>query len=500
MPHPTFPFILILIFGAVVLGVSYYLSSKFGRISHDVEDYFTMNKQLRAKQLGASFLAADMSIATVVLALGVVGYQFGFWAAVWITICWLVGTGLFLLLIRKPPLAAHLKAGSTLHEAIGSAYDQSGGWPVVRLSASAVTIIVFFFTIGVEFFAGYVVFSKLPGGIAPFICAITIALVVVLFTVAGGYRGTTNINIPRLVLVLLSFIILGFIGVRYQIHYLPGQAHLIFGSLHLDVSWMVGIVIALIPAQLAAMDMWQRCVAAGGDFSQIRRGLLGAMPMYAVWLVPPYLGALARLLQLPAFNIEDTKLNYIVLDVLGKVHPVGVWWSYLWQPLLYAGIIATIGCTADSLLNAMTFTGVFDIYLVLKKVDPNTLTHKQKTDLLSTAKLAVAMAGIASLGVLFIGLFEARIYDLVAALFSVQVILFWPVLFIICGRKKLLNWAPKIACCGLAFGMFSALIFLILAITLHQRSLMDYAPLAATVTTGSFYAVLFVRAPKKAAS
>src|SRR5205807_37706 len=101
-------------FVGLVLAYSLWRGFHSERSSSTPDGFFLMNKQLHAKALGASFVASNISVATVVLALGVVGYNFGFWAAVWILLCWDGGILLFAYLIGKPAIHSYLKVGHTL--------------------------------------------------------------------------------------------------------------------------------------------------------------------------------------------------------------------------------------------------------------------------------------------------------------------------------------------------------------------------------------------------
>ena len=498
-PMPIIP---TLVFVVVVLLFSVIAGTLWGS-DRSLVDYFVMRKELRARQLGAAFVAADMSVATVMLALGLVGYVFGFWAAVWITVCWVVGIWYFVHCISKPILHEHIKRGHTLHELIGSHYDPDSK-SYVRIVASFVTIIVFLFTIGIEFFAGYVVFDRLPGlrsipfMPSPLVISVTIAFIVIIYTVRGGFRGAMRINIFRLVLVLFSFIIMLGLAIHFQRNHFLGSTSATSAIVglaafwRLDPIWLCATALTLIPAQLAAMDMWQRCAAAGGDLIKIRRGLYRSMPLYLVWLAPPYVGALAKVA-----GITDPNQNYIVLAAIEQMRPLGSGlWIWFLQPLLYGGLVATISCTTDTLLNAVAFTFMYDIYPALRRVDPDSLGPKQQRDLVSASKLWTAIAGLSAILVIFMGLFIATVYDLVAALFAVQILLFWPVFFVMIGHgKRDLSRQPRYALLGLVGGFLAAMLVLIFAIIMGDRTIMSAAPLGASFVAFICFGLLYLRSP-----
>ncbi len=314
MPQTLFTLSVIIL----VLGYSVWQGFRSERSTTGLSGFFLMDKGLHARILGTSFVASNISVATVVLALGVVGYTFGFWGAVWITICWCLGVLLFAYVIGREPVREYLRVGHTLHEFIGEHFDQPGRLPIVRLAASALTILVFWATMGIEFFAAVIVFSKMGGGLPPMFMALLIASAIITYTIKGGYRAATVADWPRLTLVSVGFVILGAIAFWIRNKSALGTEPLLGLSAlsRVPLGWAIASVFTLVPVQLSGMDMWQRCVAAKGNISAIRRGLFVTLPLNLLWLIPAYVGALAK-----SLNYTPSNVNYVVLEVLEKIEP-----------------------------------------------------------------------------------------------------------------------------------------------------------------------------------
>jgi hypothetical protein len=216
------------------------------------------------------------------------------------------------------------------------------------------------------------------------------------------------------------------------------------------------------------------------------------MPLYLVWLAPPYVGALAKLA-----GITDPNQNYIVLAAIEHMRPFGSGlWIWCLQPLLYGGLVATISCTTDTLLNAVAFTFMYDVYPALRRVDPDSLSLEEQRALVSASKLWTTLAGLMAILVIFMGLFIATVYDLVAALFAVQILLFWPVFFVMIGHgKRDLSRRPRYALLGLVGGFLAAVLVLIFAIIIGDRTIMSAAPIGASIVAFLGFGLLYLRAP-----
>jgi Na+/proline symporter len=278
----------------------------------------------------------------------------------------------------------YLRVGHTLHEFIGEYYDRPGGRPIVRLTAAFLTLLVYWAALGIEFFAGVIVFTKLAGQPSPILIALIIASIIIIYTVRGGYSAATLTDKPRLYLVIIGFTLLGALSVWAQVKN-PNPLPNIF------VDWASAVFFTLVPFHLSALDMWQRGVAAGGDVPSIQRGLIRSLPICILWLVPAYVGSLAA-----SLGAHPTNVNYVVLNVFDYTAPhVNVWfWEYIFQPLIYGSLVATLASTGDSLLITMIFTFTYDIYGSFKKIDFATITPAQKRNLLSRSQYWTGVLGL----------------------------------------------------------------------------------------------------------
>jgi Na+/proline symporter len=355
---------------------------------------------------------------------------------------------------------------------------------------------VFWGALGIEFFAGVIVFTKLGRGPSPMFIALIIAVVIIIYTIKGGYRAATLADWPRLTLVALGFITLAAIAGWIQATSVSGAVPLF--SLHalsgIQPSWAFAAVITFVPVQLAGMDMWQRCVAAGGNVKAIRRGLFLSLPLNLLWLVPAYVGALAR-----SLDLRPTNANYVVLDVLERINPsIGPLSDWVVQPLIYGSLVATMASTCDTILMSLIFTFMYDIYGTFKQVDYTNLSKEENAALVLRSKYWVGILGLSSLFVVFVGLFVANLYDLIVTLFAVQIVLFWPIAFVLLFPRRDLARRRLHAFVGLAagFGAAVATIALFLAGS-SEQSVLNFAPIGAFLVTAILYLILALRSPQR---
>jgi sodium/pantothenate symporter len=478
---------------AVVLSYSFYRGWRWRNSNASLDAYFIMSKGLHASSLGTSFVATNVSVSTVLLALATVGYQYGLLGGLWLTLCWILGALLFVFLIQRSTIRQYLQTGHTLHEFIGLQYDRQGSPPYVRLAASAITLFIFWASVGVEFLAGVIVFSHFSLGVSPMMLALVIAVTVVAYTVIGGYRAATLLDYPQLILIVVGFVTLLGLTLWWDSANTATPSKMppgVAGSP--DAVWLIAIFVLMVPFQVSAMDMWQRSVAAAGDTSAIRRGVIGSLPIYAIWLVPVYLGTVARRAALPATNDVALVLFSRTLSAIpwDWIIPIVV-------AVVFGCLVATMASTGDTLLMSVTFTFMYDIYSWIKGIDCTAAEANREGRYLSLAKYYTGLFGLTSLLIVFVGLFLASMYELVATLFSVQIILFWPVIVAAYARRRRLNTAPVLAATGLVAGVIVALGFAATYMFFVKDALvLNSAPIAAFVVTGAIYIVLWLRGPK----
>jgi Na+/proline symporter len=492
-----------LAFVFLVLAYSLWQGFRLRKVYPGLEGFFVMNKQLHAKELGTSFAASNISVATVVLSLGVVGYTYGFLAGVWVTLCWIFGTLLFSFLIAKPRMQSYLKIGHTLHEFIGEYYDVPGRRPYVRLTAAFLTVLVYWGALGIEFFAAVILFTKLAASPSPILIALITAIVIIVYTIHGGYSAATVADYGRLILVFVGFVVLGGLALGKQMTAIPGSLFRISGSLsRFDLAWAIAVFISLVPFHLSAMDMWQRGVAAGGNVSAIRRGLIKSLPICILWLIPAYVGSLVHTLGATpsSVNPSSANVNYVVLNIFDYVAPlVRPWlWEWVLQPIVYGSLVATLASTGDSLLISMIFTFMYDIYGSFRKINFATMSKDQERTFLSRGKYWAGALGLSSVFIVFVGLSAASLYDLIISSFSIQIILFWPVIFALWFPNKDFTRTRFLAFSGLVGGLIVAILMIGMYLTGKAPILiLNLSPIAAFVVTLIPYLFALYLAPKK---
>lgn len=226
----------------------------------------------------------------------------------------------------------------------------------------------------------------------------------------------------------------------------------------------------------------------------IRRGLFMSLPLNLLWLVPAYVGALAK-----SLGLSPTNVNYVVLDVLEQIKPfVGQWWGWAVQPLVYGSLVATMASTCDTLLMSLIFTFMYDMYGSVKRIDYGNLSPDENATLVLRSKYWTGILGLSSLFVVFVGLFLATLYDLIVTLFAVQIVLFWPVIFVLLFPGRDLTKRRSLAFAGLGAGFCSAIaaIILFLGVT-HDSRVLNSAPIAAFFVTFIVFVIVALLAPKR---
>jgi Na+/proline symporter len=154
--------------------------------------------------------------------------------------------------------------------------------------------------------------------------------------------------------------------------------------------------------------------------------------------------------------------------------------------------------TGDTILMSMIFTFMYDIYGYFKKIDYTKVTGKEEQYLVSRAKYFTEILGLSALLVIFIGRSVATLYDLIVASFSIQIVLFWPILLALFSKKDLRS-RPRLAATGIGAGVLAAVIMIVLYLIpgWSNPNYLNSAPLAAFVATLIFYSILWFKAPKQ---
>ena len=343
---------------AYLLGIML-LGLYFARFMRSADDFFVSARTLPFWAVGMSVVATDISAMDFV---GVSGQSYRFGVAVG-NFDWL-GSVPAMLLAAFIFIPYFWKAGLyTIPEYLGRRYNDG-----VRAVASMTWIIFFALDLGVLFWATAVMFEPLMGW-PPWFSIIAIALVVGLYTFFGGLTAVVMTDVVQMIIMFVggaSVLVVGFyhtggwsgltdkigaMGEAYQNHFeliLPADTQtpfpwtgILFGlTLVMSNAYMVGNQ-AIVQRCLATKSVWhaKASMLTGAFFKMF-------IPMLVMF---PGLIAIATF---PGLSDGDQAFPELVRQLL----PPGL------RGLLFAGFLAGLMSTIDSILNSTATLWTKDVY------------------------------------------------------------------------------------------------------------------------------------------
>lgn len=469
--------ILIPLFLYLILGLR-----KFPKIS-TLEQFFVAERRLGIGGYVAAFVSTNISVATVILALAALGYTQGI-STVWLLISWFCGIGLFYFIV--PKLTSFFKTGHSIHEFLEERYNSRS----TRIIASLTTLIFFWGTFGIEILAITLVFKWLGASLfPPSIIAISSALVVVIYVALSGFQGVVDTDYWQLVFIIISFGIVAlymlsglFLGIGPVSQSINVPSNLWTDMFLPGKQWIIAAFVLLVPFQISVMDMWQRCVAIGGDTKKIRRGLKFSSFFFLLWLVPIIIGIISRGLFPSIQKPQDAGLHFLSLIRTPLI--VGV---------VYAGLIGTALSTADTLLFNATYTFFYDIYVPWRSIDLSSSTGDMQKKLLKLNRALIVFLGLTGAIIPLTGMWN--LYELILSWFSAQIVLFWPIIFAIFFPNKM---RKKGVCAfwSILLGLILAVTFAIYGAINKQKSVLDSSPIIGFFGSLVIFAVLYIVSKK----
>ena len=396
--------------GALILGI--------GRRTEytDYVDYFLARRKLSSLRFLAAFLGANVVFTAIFLVLSLEAARRGLWALS-VPIAFLLGT--VLLVALYPKLRPFFERGQTLHQALGSAFDQGRtGWKSLQRWAAIWTIVAFIGMVAIEFYGG-ILLLKWTGVplLANLSIAVLIASVCALFTIRGGLRGLARVDVWLDALTLIGVLV-------FLISLLSAGASIkpagpSVGSSHApsiteNLLFAFGAAVLFVPMPICALDTWQRGVGW-----HLRKGVSPWVLTGGVLVV--LIAAVAILAGLyaaghgwsPAAMANPLQFTLAGLD-LGPV-ALG---------LVLAGFMAAILSTADELLSCSAYALLADCMCLPREGTPLDVSRTY----VSSAKLYTGFFAFAA-AVLGITLeYLPRITDAFSAVAATQVVFFLPLL------------------------------------------------------------------------
>jgi SSS family solute:Na+ symporter len=339
--------------GIMVLGLY------FARFVRSADDFFLSGKTLPFWAVGMSIVATDISAMDFV---GVSGQSYRFGMAVG-NFDWL-GSMPAMLLAAFIFIPYFWKAGLyTIPEYLGRRYNDG-----VRALASMTWIVFFALDLGVLFWATAVMFKPLMGW-DPWFSIIVTAMVVGLYTFFGGLTAVVMTDVVQMILMFVggaAVLVVGFwhvgglggladkisvMGDAYQNHFkliLPADTQtpfpwtgILFGlTLVMSNAYMIG-----------NQAIVQRCLATKSVWHAKASMLTGAFFKMFIPVLVMFPGLIA-LATYPGMADGDQAFPRLVKDLL----PPGL------RGLLFAGFLAALMSTIDSILNSTATLWTKDVY------------------------------------------------------------------------------------------------------------------------------------------
>ena len=431
-----------------------------------INSYFIADRNLLPRQLKATYLGTNITFTNILIALAAYSYLNGI-KTFWILIWWLAGMGFFYWIF--PKISWFFKKGQTLHEFLGESYNSYK----LRRIASLATVTIFIGTIGLELYGGQLLLMKLGflDKTYSITIALFIALILVVYTVLGGFKITVRTDIIQIVLIGISLAIIVYALITFSpnINTNPqiNQSNpFSIKNLFIDPIWIISMLFLFFPFQLCVMDMWQRCTAVGGKVGFIKNMLkIDSLGFIVAYSIPVVMGIFVSISGLKLEN-ENDAFFAVLINGIGPIF-IG---------LVYVGLFAAMLSTADTLLICAAHSLVRDTWATLKNLNLDNLSDEQENKLVISVRLWTVVVGLASVSIMFLFNFFS-LYELIIAVFSAQIIFFIPILFAIfkpkfCSKRSL---SPRLS---ILVGLFIPIITIIIGkYVINDKVVIDSAPI-----------------------
>ena len=413
-----------------------------------------------ATEFSASTVATTISLATVVLAFFELAPYLGLW------LLWtVVTTSLGLLVVR---LAAHriwskLKEYNeripTLHEFLSTEFSN----PSLAIVAASCTSLGFLGALALELTVGSRFLAGLIPDISPIYLVIILAVVVLTYTSAGGFRAVIVTDRVQMMSIRLLLVLL----IAYYIYTIMASNDTFqqqwnkvspeiwdFSQREGLTAFLIGIFVINVPTFLSDMSIWQRITSTQNltsAFSGLSKSIAGAALTWTGFVVLACFITMIVAIsaeQNPLFTFatylenSSSTLNSVVLFVL------------------VAGLLGAMLSTGSTQLIAVSHALYEDIIGPIRRKDVIQRAESHHELILSRMVL-VGIAAVAIALVEILTHFGFSIADLVFAIWGAQLGLFPPVflsLFLPRGRlQNLGKWAMAAIVLGFLGGWGSAI-------------------------------------------
>lgn len=433
-------------------------------------DFYYADFNISGPHYGSTYAGANITFTSIFIYLCFQASVSGV-TTIWASIFWIISVILFYTL--SPKLIESFKKGQTIHQYLGEKYNSK---KLIAITSS-VTIFAFIGTIGLEFY-GFSLFLRFFGLSSKSTFVIGIALIVLMaaYCYVGGFWATIKTDILQVIFTLIGVLyLLNFLGIfnlpfgidhaNYELH----RKYLIesfkHDSIFSDPFLILGFLILFIPFQFSVMDMWQRCIATGGDITRIRKYTLGGgLALGFVFLLPVMIGIIG--VKAGYINGDPNEILFSSINQITNPYILS---------LIAVMFLASVFSTADTLLLAASNSIVCDLYqfrnkkvLSAKELDASPV----KLEHCKTVTIILAFLTI----FIFILANYMKISDIIIAVFSAQSIIG---ILVLCGfilkdkTKNMTKGAERASLLGLCLPI--PIVFI--GITLKSPDLVNVAPL-----------------------
>lgn len=485
---------LVVVIAAVLLPGILYLRLAFreSRLIQTVEDFLPLKRYLSSRSVGATVVAAGMSMATVMVALINLAPFIG--SALFITIATYAAGFVLLSFLTKRILDANprnLVLQSYLSEAYGSG--------VLGFVATGFTVVGYLSIFAMELLVGTSILAPVLGSWTLAFATIYLGFLLI-YSALSGYRGVVATDRWQLFFIILAvaslvaFVLWNYLTYGVSASFRSPAVHSLF-SWKGSWAFVIGVTVMNIPGPLSDTGTWQRICSAESP-KAARAGIRSAVILFVfIWCALIVVGCLHPTLRLldGSWDATTTPLMTGIIDSLaGSGNPILLALLFL----LVLGLFSAMISTADSLLLA---------------AGQAALTGFRGTRWMNDATPALALRRsrlwIIALGVgsfivfLVFHLLSFNVVQLVFAIYGAQLAL-WPttIATLIIRNPNDLRHLRTYAIASIAFGFLAAWGCAIWGQSTASANLQFYAPAVGLTTAilamvpGVFFAVLRRRA------
>ena len=338
----------------VSLGLVFFVATRASKKSNTGSEYFLAGRDLRWWFIGMSLFASNIS-AEHVLGLAGDGYRIGMVAGGYE---WVSGWDLIMLAMLFAPLYLREKI-FTIPEFL----ERRFGWPMRAFLSANLLVINVFTKNAIDIWAGSLLFTVLFGW-NQLLVMIVLSAFTALYTMKGGLRAVVYADMVQGTWLILSSILLTFVGLKAVGGWSGLVAHVPYAAIQMvkPLNGDFPITGFLIANFFAGMFYWcmdqtnvQRVLGA----KTLEDGQRGAMFAGFLKLLVPFIlvlpGLIARVLY-PGITLYDRAYPRLVVGLL----PIGL------RGLVLAGLIAILMSSMSACYNASATLVVRDFVLRFK--------------------------------------------------------------------------------------------------------------------------------------